>query len=153
MDVEAIALDALTRGTVQASTRATFGPGEATVLAIDAHDGLAAVLVVQRRRDDAWIVDVAKFVDKDGAWSGVGAGGGTYGNLPIDYDPDAPPSLGPTVTSRSLLDGDGLATVGGFVIGPVDARCRSCPRQPEPPGSGDDRFHGLRRRCRGAGGR
>jgi hypothetical protein len=27
-------------------------------VAIDAHDGVAAVLVVRRRRDDAWIVDV-----------------------------------------------------------------------------------------------
>ena len=64
-------------------------------MAIDAHDGVAAVLVVRRRRDDAWIVDVVRYVNEDGTWTDLGSGGGTWGELPLDGDPSAEPLLGP----------------------------------------------------------
>ena len=119
VDVEDIAFEALTREAVQPVTRSGFALGEAKAVAIDAHDGIAAVLVIRRRRDEGWTVDVVKFVDADGAWMSLGSGGATYGSLPIDHDPDAPPSLGPTTTSWAVVDEGGLVTVGGFVIGPV----------------------------------
>jgi len=115
--VEEIALEALTRGIVQAAVRTEFALGEAKALAIDAHDGVAAVLVIRRRRDDAWIVDVARFVDQAGLWESIGSGGGTYGDLLIDHDSNVPPSLGPIVTGWSLPEDRGLAAIGGFVVG------------------------------------
>ncbi len=121
MDAEDVALEALGRGSVHEAIRSSFGPGEAKALALDAHDDVAGVLVIRRRRDDAWIIDVARFLDEDGAWTGVGCGGGTYGDLPLDQDPEATPSLGPLVTSCSFLEDRGVATAGGFVIGVVDA--------------------------------
>lgn len=121
MDVEEVARHALTHGTVDTAGRSAFAPGEAKALALDTHDGIAAVLVIRRRRDDRWIVDIAKFVDEAAGWTSLGSGGGTYGNLPIDHDRTAAPSLGPVTTSWSMLDERGLVAVGGFVIGAVDA--------------------------------
>lgn len=121
MEVEAVAREALARGSVEAAIRSTFAPSEAKALAIDAHDGVAAVLAVRRRRDDAWIVDVVRFVDEDGVWIDLGSGGGTWGDLPVDWDAATTPSLGPNVTGWSSLGDEGLVTAGGFVIGAVDA--------------------------------
>ncbi|MEW6154672.1 MAG: hypothetical protein AB1673_11880 [Actinomycetota bacterium] len=119
MNVEALALEALTRGSVDVVTRSSFAPGEAKALAIDAHDGTAAVLVVRRRRDDAWIVDVVRFVNEAGTWTDLGSGGGTWGELPLDRDPSERPSLGPISFGWSLVRDEGLVTAGGFVSGAV----------------------------------
>jgi hypothetical protein len=121
VEVEAVALRALTRGSVDIVTRSSFAPGEAKAVAIDAHDGVAAVLVVRRRRDDAWIVDVVRFVNEDGTWTDVGSGGGTWGDLPLDRDPGAVPSLGPISTGWCVVGDHGLVTAGGFVSGAVDS--------------------------------
>ncbi len=121
VEVGAVALRALTRGSVDVATRSSFAPGEAKAVAIDAHDGVAAVLVVRRRRDDAWIVDVVRFVDEDGTWTDLGSGGGTCGDLPLDRDPGAVPSLGPISTGWSVVGDQGLVTAGGFVSGDVDS--------------------------------
>ncbi len=121
VEVEAVALEALVRGSVDVIRRSSFAQSEAKALAIDAHDGVAAVLVVRRRRDDAWIVDVVRFVDENGAWTDRGSGGGTFGDLPLDREPGAP-SLGPISTGWSIVDEDsGLVTAGGFVTGDVDS--------------------------------
>ncbi|MEW6153631.1 MAG: hypothetical protein AB1673_06535 [Actinomycetota bacterium] len=119
--MEAIALKALIRGSVDAAVKSSFAPSEAKALALDAHDSVAAVLVVRRRRDDAWIVDVVTFVEEDGTWTDVGSGGGTWGDLPLDRDPRAAPSLGPVSIGWSVVGDDGLVTVGGLVIGAVDS--------------------------------
>lgn len=121
MRVEAVALEALVRGRVDVAVRSSFAPSEAKALAIDAHDGVAAVLVVRRRRDDAWIVDVVRFAEEGGTWMDLGSGGGTWGDLPLDRDQEAEPSLGPISTGWSMGDAGGLVTVGGFVIGDVDS--------------------------------
>lgn len=119
--MEEIARHAVTDGTVHTAARAAFAPGEAKAVALDTHDGMAAVLVIRRRLDAQWTVDVVRFIDVAGEWTSLGSGGGTYGNLPIDHDPTAAPSLGPLTTSWSTLDERGLVAVGGFVIGAVDA--------------------------------
>lgn len=121
LHAEDVALEALADGSVQAAVRSSFGPGEAKALAIDAYDDAAAVLVIRRRRDDAWIVDVVRFLHEHGVWTVVGSGGGTYGDLPIDQDPKAGPSFGPMVTGMSFVKEHGVAAVGGFVVGAVDA--------------------------------
>src|SRR5262249_11891316 len=121
MGVEDVAHEALVRGTVEPVSRSSFAPGEARALAIDSHDDVAAVLVVRRRRDDAWIVDVVSFLRADGRWRDVGLGGGTYGDLPFEYDEDAHPRLGPYGSAWAPGDDDGIVTAGGFVVGPVAA--------------------------------
>ena len=121
MEVEAVALEALARASADVVSRYSFAPGEAKALAVDSHDGVAAVLVVRRRRDDAWIVDVVRLAEEGGGWIDLGSGGGTWGDLPLDRDPFAPPSLGPISTGWSVVGDDGLVTAGGFVIGAVDS--------------------------------
>ena len=76
MEVEAVALEALARGSADVVSRYSFAPGEAKALAVDSHDGVAAVLVVRRRRDDAWIVDVVRLAEDGGGWIDLGSEGG-----------------------------------------------------------------------------
>jgi hypothetical protein len=63
---EDIALETLANGDVDEAVRSSFRPGEAKALVIDAHEDVAGVLVIRRRRDNAWIVDVARFLDEGG---------------------------------------------------------------------------------------
>ncbi len=111
VEVEAVALEALVRGSVDVGVRSSFARGEAKAVAVDAHDGVAAVLVVRRRRDDAWIVDVVTFAEEGGGWIDLGSGGGTWGDLPLDRDQEAEPSLGPISTGWSVVGDEGLVTV------------------------------------------
>jgi hypothetical protein len=119
--VEAIAFEALTSGRAEQASRSDFAPGEAKALAIDFHDDVAAVLVVRRRRDDAWIIDVVPFMHDGDTWTDLGSGGGTCGDLPIDPDLDAEPALGPFTSGCSVSAEDGIAYAGGFVIGRIAA--------------------------------
>jgi len=103
VDVDDIARAALIEGTTAEATRSALASGEPKAVAVDAHDGVAAVLVIHRQTDEEWVVDVVRFVDEDGDWFSLGYGGGAYGNIPIDHDPGAPPGLGPLSTSWSAL--------------------------------------------------
>jgi hypothetical protein len=50
--------------------------------------------------------------------TGVGSGGGTYGDLPIDHDPNATPSLRPIVPGWSFLEISNLAPLVSQYCGP-----------------------------------
>jgi len=113
-----VALTALRVG-VSSASRADFTPGEARSVAVDVFEDFAAVLVVRLRQDGAWILDLVRCLEVNGAWTDVGSGGGAYGDLPLDWDLSGQPGV-VMVTTGQWTDGDrSFACAGGFVTGPV----------------------------------
>lgn len=115
MDADEVALEALARGHGEPFGRSAFPVGDLKAVAVDAHHGVAAVLVISHPRDDEWIVDVVRFVDQDGTWRSLGAAGSAFRELPIHDDPTAHHPLGPVQSGWSMLEDTSLVYAGGFV--------------------------------------
>lgn len=67
------------------------------------------------------MLDIVRCERVDGGWNAMGSGGGTYGNLPLEADPNGRTGL--AVESRSAGESDHHRhwSAGGFVLGDVRA--------------------------------
>jgi hypothetical protein len=88
---------------------------------LDVLDDFAAVLVVPRRRDGFWMLDIVRCLNINGEWFDSGSGGASNGDLPLGWDRRADPEVA-VVTTSVWTDGErSFACAGGFVTGAVSA--------------------------------